>query len=381
MDSRTAVGKLWIAFVLGWLPVIGATGVLFVRDPMSRPRLAPALLLLALLVGLYLWLTLRDPIEAADLTAAGPPPSALRRRLSLLGAMTLAIAALSSLLPHAAAWWLVMHVVVAAGLVLPSALAAASGVILIVMTILAARLVSGHFDLLLLSLVAFGAAAIAIRQLTISIAQLRLAREELARAAVDQERLRFARDLHDLLGHSLSLIILKSELAGRLLPRSPESAAREIADAERAARDALREVRVAVAGYRQPVLRNELSAARELLDAAGIVADIEQAPRVPPELDGLLAWAVREGVTNVIRHSRAHRCTIRVEKLAHSIHLTVNDDGRGVNGDQPAMGNGLRGLAERSAACRAEMIVAPRPEGGFTLAITAPVRGDGESEE
>lgn len=126
-------------------------------------------------------------------------------------------------------------VVVAAGLALPPALA--TGVIagLVGATIAGAWLASGSFDALLLILVAFGAGAIAIRQLTISVAQLRAAREELARAAVDQERLRFARDLHDLLGHSLSLIIIKSELARRLLPASPAEAAAEVSDDGRGA--------------------------------------------------------------------------------------------------------------------------------------------------
>src|SRR5262249_21778198 len=146
-----------------------------------------------------------------------------------------------------------------------------------VVTFGAAWLLSGSPDPLLLILVAFGAAAIAVRQLTIGVVQLRAAREELAHAAVDRERLRFARDLHDLLGHTMSLIILKAELAGRLLPESPQQAAQEIGDVERSAREALRQARAAAAGYRQPRLRQELEAARELLAAAGVAADIADA--------------------------------------------------------------------------------------------------------
>src|SRR5262249_3539777 len=159
----------------------------------------------------------------------------------------------------------------------------------------------------------FGGSAVAFRHLTATVAQLRRAREELARGAVNEERLRFARDLHDLLGHSLSTIVLKSELAGRLVP--PGRAAAEIADVQRAARDALQQVRAAVAGYRRPSLVSEIAAARELLAAAGIDARIGPSPAaLPLAADGLLGWAVREGVTNVVRHSRARLCTIRLTK-------------------------------------------------------------------
>src|SRR5205823_11005194 len=128
-----------------------------------------------------------------------------------------------------------------------------------------------------------GAAAVAGRLLIEANQQLSLAREQIARLAVGEERLRFARDLHDLIGHSLSVIALKSELAGRLMRSSPGLAAHEVADIEKVARDALREVREAVAGYRQPTLNAELAGAREALTAAGIElhAEAEHLP-LPP---------------------------------------------------------------------------------------------------
>jgi two-component system sensor histidine kinase DesK len=296
--------------------------------------------------------------------------------------MALLVVTLALLLPHAGVWWLGMHVVVAAGLALPPALATGAVAVVVAATMAASGLLAGAVDPLLLTQVAFGAGAVAVRQLTINVAQLRAAREELARAAVDQERLRFARDLHDLLGHSLSLIILKSELAGRLLPASPARAAVEVGDVERAARDALRQVRAAVTGYRQPVLRHELSAARELLAAAGIAAEVEHsAGPLPPPLDGLLAWAVREGVTNVIRHSGARRCEIRVTRLGDLVRLVVSDDGRSADGGAPKVGSGLAGLAERAAAHGAELVAGARPQGGFELVLIvpapAPAAGDG----
>ena len=135
-----------------------------------------------------------------------------------------------------------------------------------------------------------------MRDLRMSNRELCEARAELALSAVAAERERFARDLHDLLGHSLSVIAIKSELAGRLLPGSPERAAAEVADVEHVARQALREVREAVSGYRRPTLDDELEGARVALSAAGIDAEFERAP-VPldPEVEAVLAWAVREG--------------------------------------------------------------------------------------
>src|SRR4029453_17014353 len=130
--------------------------------------------------------------------------------------------------------------------------------------------------------------------------------------AVNEERLRFARDLHDLLGHSLSTIVLKSELAGRLVARAPGRAAAEIADVERTARDALQQGRAGVGGYRGPSLVSDRAAARELLAAADIDARIDPSPTaLPPAADGLLGWAVREGVMNGVRHSRARPGPIR----------------------------------------------------------------------
>jgi two-component system sensor histidine kinase DesK len=221
--------------------------------------------------------------------------------------------------------------------------------------------------------VAFGAGAVAIRQLTIAIAQLQAARGELARLAVAEERLRFGRDLHDLLGHSLSVIVLKSELAGRLLSVEPAKAAAEIADVERSARQALREVRGAVAGYRQLTLQAELAAARELLAAAGIMALIvDDVGSLPAPLDSLLAWAVREGITNVIRHSRAGRCEISLRRALDWVRLEVRDDGRGAPTQASSRGSGLAGLAERVAAVGGGLAAAANPDGGFLLALQAP---------
>jgi len=186
-------------------------------------------------------------------------------------------------------------------------------------------------------------------RLSDALRELQNAREELAHQAVTEERLRMARDLHDLLGHTLSLITLKSELAGRLLEKDSPGAAQEIHEVERVARQALREVREAVAGYRQRTLSGELDGARQILEAAGVVCTIEyEAPSLAPGIDAVLAWVVREGVTNVIRHSRAQHCLIRITYTSEHVRVEVINDGTPREKSfTTESGSGLTGLAER----------------------------------
>lgn len=216
-----------------------------------------------------------------------------------------------------------------------------------------------------------GLAAVAGRLLVQANQQLSLAREQIARLAVGEERLRFARDLHDLLGHSLSVIALKSELAGRLIHRAPGLAAHEVEDIEKVARDALHEVREAVAGYRQPSLSAELAGAREAMTAAGIECRIdERHTSLPPAVESVLAWTVREGATNVIRHSQAKRCSIRVSQGETAASVEVVDDGRG---GTPQPGSGLRGLGERVQERGGTLTAEPLPHEGFRLRVTLPL--------
>jgi two-component system sensor histidine kinase DesK len=376
IEEGARVTRLWIVFVLGWALVPAVSAGFLVSTGLPIARLAPTLLGVSALLGLYLRLTLREAVGAGDLDPEGPPRVQVRRRLALLAAMALLVVGVSASEPETETWWMAQNVVVASGLSVPAGLAVwlIGGVT--VLTLLGTWLVTGKPVVVALILLAFGASAVAVRQLTISVAQLRAAREELARSAVDQERLRFARDLHDLLGHSLSVVVLKSELAGRLLPASPDRAVTEMRDVERLAREALQQVRTAVAGYRQPVLARELDAAREMLAAAGISESIaNSAGALPPALDGLLAWAVREGVTNVIRHSRAGRCEIRVRRSGDRAELTVIDDGQAGRGGTPSSGSGLAGLAERASSLGARMSAGPLPDGRFVLVISAPAAG------
>jgi two-component system, NarL family, sensor histidine kinase DesK len=304
---------------MGWLLVLAVTGAWLASQPLSPMRSAAALVDMFILALLYVWVTMRSALGPADIAREGPSAAVLGKRHLLLGAMVAVVVSVGISAPGAEAWWLIMYVIVAAGLALPPKNATIVIAILLAGTLLAAWF-SGQFDAMLLIMIAFGAAASAMRQLTISVAQLGAARDELARVAVDQERLRFARDLHDILGHTLSVIILKSELAGRLLPSAPSEAASELADIERSAREAQRQVREAVVGYRQPELHRELAGAREMLTAAGVQPNVSAAVAdLPSPIDGLLAWAVREGVTNVIRHSRAKRCDIDLTREDHMV--------------------------------------------------------------
>ncbi|MEU7577976.1 histidine kinase [Streptomyces sp. NPDC041068] len=225
-----------------------------------------------------------------------------------------------------------------------------------------------------------GFAMSGVRQLIRTTIQLRQARATVAQLAANEERLRLARDLHDLLGHSLSLITLKSELAGRMLPDHPDKAAQQVADIEQVSRQALVDVREAVSGYRRRTLAGELAGARTALTAAGIEADVPlEAPAELPGEEGeaALAWALREAVTNVVRHSGAYHCTVtftaRQTLAGRLLELSVEDDGAG--GPGAAAGNGLTGLAERVEAVGGVLETGPGARRGFRLAVRVPLAG------
>src|SRR5262245_3661012 len=173
------------------------------------------------------------------------------------------------------------------------------------------------------------------------------AREQAQHLAVVAERERIARDLHDLLGHTLSVIVIKSELAAKLVDRDTTRAAEEIRDVERISRTALQEVRQAVHGYRGERLQQEVENGRAALAAAGVSLEAGLAPLgLGVEQEHALALAVREAITNVIRHARARRCTVTLTRDADVIRLVVEDDG--VGGDH-VEGAGLSGMRARLA--------------------------------
>ena len=232
------------------------------------------------------------------------------------------------------------------------------------------------FQILVSALAAWGVSHVIQRN-----AQLVEARNEITRLALAEQRHKFARDLHDILGHSLTVVAVKAELAGRLTSLDPHRAETEIADVERIARQALADVRAAAAGYREVTLAGELASARTALAAAGIEADLpdQGISGIPQPRQELFGWAVREGVTNVVRHSGATRCRIRVT----ASQTEISDDGCGppapADGTAsraggrdgwpaghldalagecgPASGHGLAGLRERAALAGATVSV------------------------
>jgi two-component system sensor histidine kinase DesK len=175
--------------------------------------------------------------------------------------------------------------------------------------------------------------------------KLQLAHEEIEQLAKVAERERIARDLHDVLGHTLSVIVLKSELAGRLFERDPQRARQEISEVEQVSRKALSEVREAIRGYRSEGLVAEIERAHRTLDAAGVTLTCEsKPPSLSPAEETVLALAVREAVTNIVRHAQASQCRMQFVSQNGHTSLTVEDDGRGNIRQE---GNGLRGMRER----------------------------------
>jgi two-component system sensor histidine kinase DesK len=188
-------------------------------------------------------------------------------------------------------------------------------------------------------------------------------RAEVARLASEAERNRIARDLHDLVGHSLTAITVKSNLARQLAANENSPALQEITEVEQLSRQTLADVRAAVSGYREVTLAGELARARELLRAAGVTADIPTATEpINAAAQELFGWVVREGVTNVVRHARATSCTIAISATS----VEIRDDGAAT---QSAEGNGLTGLRERVASVGASLEAGPLLSRGWRLRV------------
>ena len=215
-----------------------------------------------------------------------------------------------------------------------------------------------------------GASAIAFVHFVRLVEELRQTQRELARIVVERERLRFAQDLHDLLGHTLSLIVVKAEVVRRLTPTDPRRAAAEAADIERIGRTALTEVREAVTGYRGHNFSRELTNARTVLADVGIdVTVTENGHPLGAETDDAFRWVLREAVTNVLRHSQATRCDITVSTDVSGSALMISDNGVG---DDPKPGTGLRGLTERLEQTGGTLHIGAAPDGGLQLTARIP---------
>lgn len=217
--------------------------------------------------------------------------------------------------------------------------------------------------------VIIGSVNIHERQVNDSNARLRLAHDEIEHLAKVAERERIARDLHDLLGHTLSLIVLKSELASKLADRDVERARNEIRDVEQISRDALAQVRNAVRGYRAGGLRDEISEAQKTLTTANVVTSLDLSEvSLTPAQEAVLALAIREAVTNIVRHARATQCRISVKERDDECIVTVSDDGRGTNAP---FGTGLLGMRERVESLHGRLV--RDGSNGTTLTIAIPI--------
>ncbi|TDD65909.1 two-component sensor histidine kinase [Actinomadura darangshiensis] len=208
------------------------------------------------------------------------------------------------------------------------------------------------------------------------VQELREARAEMARSAVGEERLRFARDLHDVLGHSLQAVALRAEVAERFVERDDGRVRKELTEIQTMARDAVRDVREVVRGYRATSLRTELDGMSAVLRAAGIRCERpEVSPALPAHVHEPLGWVAREAATNVLRHSSATWCEITVRADRDRVAIEIVNDGaaRRAAGDA---GSGLAGLAERLAAAGGEFAAGAAGDGTFRVAAAVPAKGD-----
>lgn len=201
---------------------------------------------------------------------------------------------------------------------------------------------------------------------------LKLSQQEVQRLAQSAERERIGRDLHDVLGHTMSLIVMKSELASRLFDRDPNSAAVQIREVEKIARDSLGQIRMAVAGIRLAGLEAELANARLSLLSADIQLHYQLAPvELSTEVETVLALAVREAVTNIIRHSNALHVEIELTKVKNVLQLQISDDGKN---SLVTPGHGLSGMRERLELLGGQLEIDTGPNGGVRLKLSCPIR-------
>jgi two-component system, NarL family, sensor histidine kinase DesK len=350
VTGRFRRGRWWRALFSGiWLVYLIQPIAYVIGDHRGPLYVAAALVIFAAFCVLYVVLMYRWDLPDA-------PPYAVLAALAVLAA----VASVGYGGSGAAALWI--YVSAAAGLVVPQPRMA----LRVVLGISAAytlfsfvgRDTMTNFLIDLVPTVLVGLAMIGFRRQIELNRDLAQAREVVAKLAANEERLRLARDMHDLTGQSLSMITLKSELAAKILGQLPSSpdrdrAAEQMTEVARVSRQTLHDIREAVSGYRRPTLAVEVITARTALDAAGIEVDDDPALTTTSgtfdaEAEAALAWCLREAVTNVIRHSGARRCRIRLTARDGELSLEVSDDGHGfAPGTSQTQGAGLRGMSER----------------------------------
>jgi two-component system, NarL family, sensor histidine kinase DesK len=317
-------------------------------------------------------------ITTVTVGRAGPVP----RRFWILYGLLVALIAAEAPFAHAAAFVLCVYLTVTTvsylgGRAIPVVAALALAALLIPVAIPGwhVSLAASFDDVTPVAIPVVGLSMYGFLQVHRSNVALADARAELASLAAENERIRIARDLHDLLGHSLTTITVKAGLASRVGPADPERAFQEIAEVEALTRRTLADVRAAVANYRDVTLMGELATGRELLRAAGITADLPRAVDVvDPRHHELFGWVVREGLTNIVRHAHASSCAVRLSPGT----VEIVDDGVGAPGpgSPGAPGRGLQGLRERVASAGGVIDAGPASPQGWRLRVSlAPAGG------
>ena len=380
--------QLWRLYQHAWLVCLFFPLVSLVHEPRASFRLAAGFFALLFFAASYTWFMWPHP-------ASQGTRARIRSRIALVLFVVLLLQVTAFSLVYGPAWlWLFIGVSAIAGVLLPMRSAFAAVVLFTLLPLFIAVGMNGGIAgvdwwwliALMLLVRGLGLDMIGITRMGSAIRELHTARGELARLAVIEERLRLSRDLHDLLGQTLSMITLKSELARHLITEEPERCAKELSEIERVARQTLREAREAVAGYRQPTLPSELEGARQLLEAAEIEYQIEPLTQaLPPAFDAALAWTVREGVTNVIRHSRARHCLIQLtQKNGQACAEVLNDGGQRERMESTVRpGLGLAGLRERVSALGGHMEAGSLTLLGkehFRLRVDLPIQRDAEAQ-
>ena len=379
--------RLWRLYAYFWFICLLFPILSLIQAHPAGFHLLITVLGLFIFVSAYFWVMWPHPLSDRARTQVRLPSA-----LTLIIGLTILVILLS-ILNGSSFLWLFIGVSAIAGITLSFRNASITVIALTLLTVAAnvsldRTITSANWlQIIPLALLVrgLGLDMIGFVRLSDALRELQRAREELARQAVTEERLRMARDLHDLLGHTLSLITLKSELAGRLVQKDPQAATGQIHEVERVARQALRDVREAVAGYRQRTLRGELDGARQILEAAGIECTIEyESQSLPPSTDMVLAWVVREGVTNVIRHSRAQHCQIRITSSDGYVRAEISNDGYPRKETFTVeWGSGLSGLAERVAKAGGKLELGRQPTSsgpGFQISVEIPVGGNSTTE-
>jgi two-component system sensor histidine kinase DesK len=388
-SNRNRAG--WL-FAVIWLIYLGypLAGLVDPKNAHSGAAIGVTLALVAVFSAAYVGVNLIVRHEAGELPSGefGAP-----RKLALIGVL----AAIAAVLPPTVdpAWvvlWIYVASACGAALPLgkPPSPALRGGLAATIAMVAESAILdvnTGEWLVLLLPCIFSCLSIIAVRGMRELIRQLRQARAEVARLAAGEERLRMARDLHDLAGHSLATITLKAELARKLLRVDVDRSEQQILDLEHVSREALADIREAVSGYRRATLAVEASSARTALGAADIRPDIDptvvaRSGTLDPDAESALAWCLREAVTNVVRHSGAQTCRVRLIDARvdgePSLTLEVLDDGRITAEDATTPGNGLNGLRERLLAISPDAALSAGPVSpfGYRLTATVPIRLD-----